>query len=184
MKSAVFRPVLAVALTIGNASAQDATSPRAATSSPAAAASAPPSAPRLAQHTWIVSETRSPVDYSPVAIATTSAGELQLSIQCRGGRTEMVVSSPRLALRVDTQTVSYTVNDGAPVPIAFGASSSGNGLALRVDVPRLLMALPDRGELSLRITGRQSQALEARVALAGLRPLHGRMAGPCKWSSN
>jgi hypothetical protein len=184
MKSAVFRPVFAVALTIGNASAQDATSPQAATSSPATAASAPTSAPRLAQNTWIVSETRSPVDYSPVAIATTSAGELQLSIQCRGGRTEMVIASPRLALRADTQAVSYTVNDGAPVPIAFGPSSSGNGLALRVDVPRLLMALPDRGELSFRIAGRQGQALEASVALAGLRPLHGRMAGPCKWSSN
>ena len=184
MKSAALRPILAVALTIGNASAQDATGRQAATSLPPATTSAPASAPRLAQNTWIVSETRSPIDYSPVAVAATSAGELQLSIQCRGGRTEMVVASPRLALRADTQAVSYTVNDGAPVPIAFGPSSSGNGLALRVEVPRLLMTLPDAGEIAFRISGRQGQALEAKVALAGLKPLHGRMAGPCKWPSN
>jgi hypothetical protein len=184
MKSAALRQVLAVALTIGNASAQDAAGRQAAASPPTAAPSAPTSALRLAQSNWIVGETRSPVDYSPVAVATTSAGELQLSIQCRGGRTEMVVDSPRLALRADTQAVSYTVNDEAPVPIGFGPSSSGNGLALRVDVPRFLMTLPERGEVAFRIAGRQGQALEARVALAGLKPLHGRMAGPCKWSSN
>jgi hypothetical protein len=184
MKRAAIRLVLVVALTIGNASAQDAHGRQAATLSPTATTSAPTSAPRLAQSNWIVSETRSPVDYSPVAIATTSAGELQLSIQCRGGRTEMVVGSPRLALHADTQAVSYTVNDEAPVPIAFGPSSSGNGLALKVDVPRFLMTLPERGEVAFRVAGRQGQALEARVALAGLKPLRGRMAGPCKWSSN
>src|SRR4029453_7148068 len=143
MKSAA---LLAVALTIGNASAQDAAGRQAAASPPTA--SAPTSTLRLAQSNWIVGETRSPVDYSPVAVATTSAGELQLSIQCRGGRTEMVVDSPRLALRADTQAVSYTVNDEAPVPIGFGPSSSGNGLALRVDVPRFLMTLPERGEVA------------------------------------
>jgi hypothetical protein len=184
MKRAAIRLVLVVALTIGNASAQDAHGRQAATLSPTATTSAPTAAPRLAQSSWIVSETRSPVDYSPVAIATASTGDLDLSIQCRGGRTEMVVGSPHLALRADTQAVSYTVNDGAAVPIAFGPSSSGNGIALKVDVPRFIMMLPDRGEVAFRIAGREGQALEGRVRLAGLKPLYGRMAGPCKWSSN
>jgi hypothetical protein len=183
MKSAAIRRVLAIAaFTIGQASAQDATERHATTSSPPVATEAP--APRLAQSSWIVSETRSPVDYSPVAVATAFTGELELSIQCRGGRTEMVVGSPRLALRSDTQAVSYSVNDAAPVPIAFSPSSSGNGLALRIDVPRFLVTLPDHGDVTFRFAGRQGQALEARVALAGLKTLHGRMAGPCKWSSN
>src|SRR5262249_36658864 len=42
---------------------------------------------------WIISETTSPVDYSPVAIAIVSSNDaiwglpMSLSIQCRGGRT-------------------------------------------------------------------------------------------------
>src|SRR5262249_43713612 len=49
---------------------------------------------------WVVSETTSPFDYSPIAIATATANggpdnvAVQLSIQCRGGRTDLVVLSP------------------------------------------------------------------------------------------
>jgi hypothetical protein len=49
---------------------------------------------------WIVSETTSPVDYSPIAAATTFSREgpsesaMKLSIRCRGGRTELVVAGP------------------------------------------------------------------------------------------
>jgi hypothetical protein len=46
------------------------------------------------------------------------------------------------------------------------------------------MMLPERGEVAFRVVGREGGALEARFALAGLKALHGRMAGPCKWSSN
>ena len=182
MKSAAIWQVVAVVLAIGDASAQVETGRSAATSP--APAPAPTVALQLAQSTWIVSETRSPVDYSPVAIATASTPDLQLSIQCRGGRSEMVVASSRLALRADRHAVSYMVNDGAPVPIAVGPSISGKGLALRGDVSRFLMTLPERGEVAFRVTGREGEALEGRFALAGLKALHGRMAGPCKWPTN
>ena len=125
MNSAAIWPIVAAVLAIGDASAQDEAGRRAAASSAPAAAPAPTVALQLAQSTWIVSETRSPVDYSPVAIATASTPDLQLSIQCRGGRSEMVVVSPRLALRADGHAVSYMVNDGVPVPIAVGPSISG-----------------------------------------------------------
>jgi hypothetical protein len=184
MTSTSIWQVVAAVLAIGNANAQDETARRAAASSAPAAAPAPTVAVQLAQSTWIVSETRSPVDYSPVAIATASTPDLQLSIQCRSGRSEMVVASPRLALRADGYAVSYMVNDAAPVPIAVGPSISGQGLALKSDVLRFLMMLPERGEVAFRVVGREGGALEARFALAGLKALHGRMAGPCKWSSN
>ena len=184
MKSAAIWQVVAAVLAIGDAGAQDETGRRAAASSASTAAPAPTVALQLAQSTWIVSETRSPVDYSPVAIATASTPDLQLSIECRGGRSEMVVASPRLALRTDRHAVSYTVNDGAPVPIAVGPSISGKGLALTGDVSRFLLTLPERGEVAFRVAGREGEALEARFALAGLKALHGRMAGPCKWPSN
>jgi hypothetical protein len=184
MKRASIWQILAVVLAIGDASAQGESARRAATSSTSAAAPAPASAPQPAQSTWIVSETHSPVDYSPVVIATASTPDLQLSIQCRGGRSEMVVAGPRLARHADKHAVSYSVNDAPPVAIAAGPSIWGSGLAVGGDVPRFLMTLPERGEVAFRVAGLQTEALEGRFALVGLKALHGRMAGPCKWQSN
>src|ERR1700693_3210243 len=65
-----------------------------------AAASSPKLA--LAGDGWIVSETTSPVDYSPIATATTSSrnvvagSAMRLSIRCRGGRTELTVAGPAI----------------------------------------------------------------------------------------
>ena len=181
MKSTSLWQIAAVVSAIGDASAHAEIERRAAASTVHVPAPAPTLAPQMAQNTWIVSETRSPVDYSPVAIATASTADLQLSVQCRGGRSEIVVASPRLALRADRHAVSYALNDGASVPIAVGPSNSGTGLALKGDVSRFLLALPERGDMVFRVAGRDGEALEAKFAIAGLKALHGRMAGPCKW---
>ena len=147
-------------------------------------AAAPAAAP--AADNWIVSETTSPLDYTPVAIATASSGGgpggiMQLSIQCRGGRTELVIGGPALTRRAEDYLVSYGVNDGQPVVVAAGPSASGTGVAIKGNVVRLLASLPDRGEVAFRVTTRQGAALEGRYALAGLKIVLGRLAVPCKW---
>src|SRR6266851_5048240 len=122
-----------------------------------------------------------------VKIATTSSGggpdgsTLQLSIQCRGGRTDLMIGGPALTRRGEDYVVSYAVNDGQPVVVAAGTPASGTGLAIRGDVVRLLASLPDRGEVAFRVTTRQGAALEGRYALAGLKIVLGRLAVPCKW---
>ncbi len=149
------------------------------------ATSAPEVAP--AADNWIVSETTSPLDYTPVAIATalSSGGPdgaiLQLSIQCRGGRTDLVIGGPALTGRGEDFVVSYVVNDGQPVVVAAGTPASGAGVAIRGDVLRLLASLPDRGEISFRVTPRQGAALDGRYDLAGLKIVRDRLTGPCKW---
>jgi hypothetical protein len=144
---------------------------------------------------WIVSETTSPFDYSPVAVATASAtsgqssgqssgqggAPLQLSIQCRGGRTELVIASAALTLRGETYIVSYDIDGGPPVTLATGTPASGAGVAIKGDVVRLLASLPDRGNISFRVAARQGTTMEARYALAGLKAVLKRLAGPCKW---
>ena len=154
---------------------------------------APPPPPRPAASrapaadNWIVSETTSPLDYTPVAIATASASDgpdgspLQLSIQCRGGRTELVIGGPTLTRRGEDYLVSYGVNDGQPVVVATGTPASGTGVAIKGDVVRLLASLPDRGEVAFRVTTRQGAALEGRYALAGLKVVLDRLGVPCKW---
>ena len=152
---------------------------------PPAASPAPGVAP--AADNWIVSETTSPLDYTPVAIATASSragpdgATMQLSIQCRGGRTDLVISDPALALRAEDYVVSYAVNDSQPAVVAAGRAASGTGVALRGDVVRLLASLPDRGDIAFRAASRQGATLEGRYALAGLKTLLARLAGPCKW---
>jgi hypothetical protein len=136
---------------------------------------------------WIVSETTSPLDYTPVAIATASSGggpdgsAMQLSIQCRGGRTDLVIRGSALTRRAEDYVVSYAVDDGQPVVVAAGTPASGTGVAVRGDVVRLLASLPDRGEIAFRVTPPQGAALEGRYALAGLKIVLGRLAVPCKW---
>ena len=151
---------------------------------------APPAAlPTPTAGKWIVSETRSPIDYSPVAIATATSsagpeGVLQLSVQCRGGRTEMVIRSAPLMRRAEDHVVSYVVNDSAPVTVASGLSSSGSGIALKGDVAGFLTSLPAEGAIAFRIADRQGGTLEGRYDLPGIKALVARLAGPCKWPRN
>ena len=138
---------------------------------------------------WIVSETRSPIDYSPVAIATASSsagadGVLQLSIQCRGGRSEMVIRSAPLMRRAEDHVVSYVVNDAPPVTVTSGLSSSGSGIALKGDVAGFLTALPAEGAITFRVADRQGGTLEGRYDLPGIKALVARLTGPCKWPRN
>ena len=155
--------------------------------SPPRPAASSTSAVAAAADDWIVSETTSPLDYTPVAIATASSragpdgATLQFSIQCRGGRTDLVISDPALTLRAEDYVVSYAVNDSQPAVVAAGTAASGTGLALRGDVVRLLASLPDRGDIAFRVANRQGATLEGRYALAGLKTLLARLAVPCKW---
>ena len=48
-----------------------------------------------------------------------------------------------------------------------GTPASGAGVAIRGDVLRLLASLPDRGEISFRVTPRQGAALDGRYDLVG-----------------
>ncbi len=159
---------------------------------------APPLSPHLsnspstapATDVWIVSTTTSPIDYTPVAIATATSGDgpggvfLRLTLQCRAGRGELAVSSPNPTRFKEDYRVSYTVNGGPPVAIASTASVSGMGLILKEDVRRLLVSLPDEGEVAFRVVAPDGTAPEGRYALAPLKSLLHRMASPCGWSGS
>jgi len=139
-----------------------------------------------AANRWIFSETMSPLDYAPVIIASastdSSAGPpMQLSIQCRRGRTDLVIASAGLTGRAEDQRVFYTVDDGQPVTLLVGPAASGAGLVIRTDVVRLLSSLPDQGEITFNIAGPQAAPLQGRYALGPLKPVLHRMARPCMW---
>jgi len=135
---------------------------------------------------WIVSETRSPLDYSPIATATLSSREveggsiMQLSIRCRGGRTEIVVTGPAITGRSDDYAISYRVNGGQPVQIA-AALQPGAGVAFKADTAALIQSLPGDGEFALHLSPRVGPAQDAIFSLAGLEKVRAKIAAPCKW---
>ncbi len=107
---------------------------------------------------WIISETTSPVNYTPMVTATASSrggpdGSLmKLAIYCRGGRTELVVSGPAVSRGGADYTISYRVNDDQPVQLPAGSPSFGTGAAFTGDIVRLLQSLPEDGHIAVRIT--------------------------------
>jgi hypothetical protein len=144
-------------------------------------------APEPATEEWVVSLTTSPLDYSPVAIASAMAKAgpdgtfLQLSIQCRSRRTELVLTSPSLVPQREDYAVSYRINDALPLLVPTGASQSGTGLAIRGDVVQLLTSLPERGQIAFRAGLRQGKAVEGRYALPALKSVVSKLAAPCNW---
>jgi hypothetical protein len=142
---------------------------------------------RLAQagDGWIVSETTSPVDYSPIATATTASRKdgppMQLSIRCRGGRTELAVMGPAITGRGDDYFISYRVNGGRSVQLAGTAATFGDGVAFKGDVVGLLQSLPGDGELAVRLFPLSGNELNGIFSLNGLETLRTRIGATCKW---
>jgi hypothetical protein len=136
---------------------------------------------------WVVSETTSPVDYSPIATATTSSRKvagsspMQLSIRCRGGRTELAVTGPAITGRGDDYFISYRVNGGQSVQLAGGAPAFGDGVAFKGDVVALLQSLPNDGEFALRLLPLTGNELDGIFSLNGLETLRTRISATCKW---
>jgi hypothetical protein len=148
---------------------------------------APPARPAPAGENWIVSETTSPVDYTPIVTATTSSrsgsngSAMQLSIQCRGGRTELVVAGPAVLRNGADYAISYRINDSQPVQLAAGSPSSGTGAGFTGDVVRLLQSLPEEGDIAVRLSSRTGAAQEGHFSLGGLKMVRDKVAVACKW---
>jgi hypothetical protein len=141
---------------------------------------------RPAQVDWIVSETTSPVDYTPIVSATTSSRgpdspSMQLSIFCRNGRTEMVVTGSALPRAGGDYDVTYRINGDQPVRVAAGSPSFGTGVALQGDVMRLIQSFPDDGEIGIHLSTRTAAAVDRSFSLGGLKMVREKIAAACKW---
>lgn len=136
---------------------------------------------------WIVSQTTSPVDYSPIATATTSSrsgtGEsvMQLSIRCRGGRTELVLAGPGISRAGGDDAITYRVNDNPAVQVAAAVPAFGPGVAFTGDAVRLVQSLPDSGDLLVLLSARGGAAHDGTFSLAGLDAARAKMTTACKW---
>ena len=135
---------------------------------------------------WIVSETVSPVDYTPMVVATTSYRRgadtlMLLSIYCRGGRTELVVAGAAVDRSGENYAISYRINDDQPVKLAAAAPSFGKGAAFKTDAVRLLQSFPERGGIAVRLSTAADAVLDGYFFLGGLKAVRAKVATACRW---
>lgn len=135
---------------------------------------------------WIISETTSPVNYTPIVTATTLSrggsddSQMQLAVHCRGGRTELVVSGPAIPGSGD-YVISYRVNDGPPVQLWAGSPSFGTGAAFRGDIVKFLQSLPEDGAIIVHLSRRGGPTQDGSFSLGGLKTVREKVAVACKW---
>ena len=136
---------------------------------------------------WIISETTSPVDYGPVVVAmarsrgSVEGSEMEVSISCRNGRTNLVVTGQTISGRGNDYVISYRINDDKPVQVGAGSPSLGTGAVFQGDIVRLLQSFPDDGEIAIRLAPRTGPVHEGNFSLNGFSAVRNKLAAACKW---
>ncbi|WP_271589962.1 hypothetical protein [Bradyrhizobium sp. CCBAU 53415] len=147
----------------------------------------PPPGRRVSDDGWLISETTSPVDYSPIVTATTSSvggsdgASMQLAIHCRKGRTEVVVAGPAVSRSASEYAVSFQLNAEQPMQLTAVSPSSGSGVAFGGDVVQLLRSLPDDGHIVVRLSIRTGVVQEGQFPLGGFKNVREKVGAACKW---
>jgi hypothetical protein len=138
---------------------------------------------------WVVSQTTSPVDYTPLITAAIRLPSSEkhapdtLAIRCRGRRTELVVRTAgtwRLSRSGDVQ-VDYQINDQPSVKQAWAASADGRTAIYKDDPVGLLQSLPDGARLKINVFDGPDSGHEATFQLGGWDAVREKIAAACKW---
>jgi hypothetical protein len=147
-----------------------------------------PASSQTIEQKWVVSETTSPVDYSPQLTAaimadTVSEGGLStLIIRCHGGRTEVIgtFKGRRPPLSTREFRVAYQVNGGSLRALP-ATSTDGHMIKLQGDVIALLKSWSDNARLAIQITDRLESNKEAVFHLGDFSNVKQRIGFACRW---
>jgi hypothetical protein len=169
-----------------------------ATEAPAASATAsveatqprePDTTGGLRQSSWVVSETTSPVDYSPLITAELRPvsrlhdGPSSLAVRCRRGRTELSIWSEAgwRSTRNDPLLVDHRVNKEPIARLMWSLSADAKTATYKEDAVELLRSLPEGGLLSISIPDGDNPRREATFLLTGWTAIRERIEKLCKW---
>ena len=139
---------------------------------------------------WVVSETTSPVDYSPLITAvihsTSGAKDAPntLAVGCRGSRTELLLRTERAwrASRAGEVQLDYQINDQPFVRLQWTVSADGKTASYKDDAVGLLRSLPEGARLKISVFVRQEgPGQEATFQLTGLDSVRKKIGLACKW---
>jgi hypothetical protein len=139
---------------------------------------------------WIVSETTSPIDYSPLVAAvlhsTSNAkdGPNVLAVRCRAQHTELFIRTDG-AWGVPHQydlLVEYQINDRPVVRQPWILSADGKTATYKYDAVELLRSMLEGATLKVAVADNGNVRREAAFELAGLSAIRQKIGTACKWA--
>jgi hypothetical protein len=139
---------------------------------------------------WVISETTSPIDYSPLLTALLrSTSQVKdapsaLTVRCVGQRTELVLHTEGIwtAPRGSELRVDYLVNDQPAVGLQWILSSDGKTATYTDDPVGLLQSLPDGARLKINVADRARSSHEATFQIDGWDVVRNKIGTACKWA--
>jgi hypothetical protein len=141
---------------------------------------------RPSESNWVVSETTSPVDYSPLLTAvirpmsSSPGGPVSLAIRCRGGQTGLLIRTERTwhATHRNALPVDFQIKDQSTVRQNWTLSTDAKVASYADDAVELLRSLPDGARLTVSVT---DGAEQATFLLAGWNAIRKRVETACRW---
>ena len=139
---------------------------------------------------WVISETTSPVDYSPLVTglmhSTSKVKDAPSTfvVRCVGERTELLVRTDGTwnATRGHELRVDYQVNDQPAVGLQWILSSDGKTATYKDDPVSFLQSLPDAARLKINVADRASSSHEATFQTDGWDVVRNKIGTACKWA--
>ena len=153
-----------------------------------AAPQASPSAPANDGGGWFVSETTSPVDYSPqvsasiLSRAIADDAPFSLTIRCRARRVDLSVSAMSAWKTTGNNQlrVAYQIERRPIVEERWTASAGGKTASFNGNSLQLLQTLPTTGQILIRVFDAQNVAHEGAFRLEGLGAIRQKVVDACK----
>jgi len=146
---------------------------------------------RPAQQTdWILSETTSPLDYSPLVTAVIRStsdvkdGPNTFAVRCRAQHTELSIRTDGAwgAPRGNDLLVDYQINDQPVVRQPWILSTDGRTATYKNDPVELLRSIPEGAALKVAIVDKANVRHEATFELTGLSGVRQKVGTTCKWA--
>jgi hypothetical protein len=139
---------------------------------------------------WVVSETTSPIDYSPLVTAlirSTSPvkdAPSTLAVRCRGQHTELLVRTDGTwaTMRGNELRIEYQINDQPAVGLPWILSSDGKSATYKEDPVGFLQSLPDGARLKINVADRSSSSHAAMFRFDGWDAVRKKIGTACKWT--
>ena len=143
-----------------------------------------------AETDWTISETTSPVDYSPLVTAivratlNTQDGPTTLTVRCRARHTELSLQTNgawRLR-RGNELLVDLQINDRPVVRQPWILSADGKTATYKNDPVELLRSIPEGATLKVTVAEKSNVRLAATFELGGLSVVRQKVGTACKWA--
>jgi hypothetical protein len=146
---------------------------------------------RPAQKTdWILSETTSPLDYSPLVTAVirptsdVKDGPNTLAVRCRAQHTELSIRTDGAwaAPRGNDLLVDYQIDDRPAIRQPWILSTDGKTATYKKDPVELLRSIPEGATLKVAVADKGNVRREATFELTGLSGVRQKVGSICKWA--